>query len=218
MNPRVLINITSYNRLPMLANLVTQLDGYKIAIFDDNSDFSQLDNMYRFEYTHGKKEAWKKFNTIFEINRKLWLDSFDYFIFLPDDVVLCDYFINKAINLWDGIEDNKKICLSFSSVERTKNPCFTEVKAIDCGNVIKTQWVDMMFICGKEFINKVKLEPVDPKRWDRIKTLSSGVGSQISHKLHNEGYNLYNTKEDLVEHIGNECSLMNPQERKINKL
>jgi hypothetical protein len=214
---KVLINITSYNRLEMLNNLIEQVKDYNYAIWDDNSDFEQLENMCRFEKNYGKKEAWIKWNKIFQINKKLYCKDFDYFIFLPDDVVLCDNFVEKAVKLWEGIKDEKKICMSFTNPERLKVPCFTAYEPEDLGNVVKTQWNDMMFICGKEFINTVVVDPIKESRWDKNPNLSSGVGSKISH-LYYGRRNMYHAKEEMAKHIGNDCSLMNPEERKVNKL
>lgn len=201
----------------MLDNLLNQLNGYDYAIWDDNSDFKQLDNMYRFSYNHGKKQAYKKFNKIFEINRKLY-SNYEYYFVLPDDVELCEDFVEEAIELWDNIQDDKKICLSFASEERKIKSCFTAEEPIIMGDVILTQWTDMLFMCGKEFMNNVLVEDIDPNRWDKNPNLSSGVGSSISHQLHKKGYNMYHATEEMAVHIGNDCSLMNKNERQINKL
>jgi len=200
----------------MLVNLINQLYGFDIIVWDDNSSFDIGGdfNFHKFEKNYGKKEAWKKFIFIFDELRKT---DYDYYILLPDDAELCENFIEKAVKLWDGIDDSQKICLSFSHPDRTKQPCFTNVEAVDCGDVIKTQWTDLAFICGKEFINKVIIDPVDPKRWDDDETLSSNVGSKISH-FFNYSHHLYNVKTEMMKHIGNEESLMNPEIRKDEPL
>jgi|GEM_PF-4600002 len=225
---KVLINITSYNRPDMLKNLIKQLDGYEVFVLDDNSPNPQflydlLNNtnkmgLCRFSKNHGKKEAYLKFTKIFNQLKRDAITFYDYFIFLPDDFTLCDDFVNKAINLWDSIEDDKKISLSFSNPNRCLKPNFTGVEPVDKGNVILTQWNDLAFICGKEFIDKVIIDPINPKRWDKNPLLSSGVGSRISNYFYNKGYNQYNVKENMCSHIGNEDSKMNPEERQINKL
>ena len=223
---KVLINITSYNRPDMLKNLINQLDGYDIIVWDDASDnfkptllhdkFNILGTVIFLE-NYGKKKAWVKWINIFKDIKDDYY-NYDYFIFLPDDFTLCDDFVNKAINLWDSIEDDKKISLSFSNPNRCLKPNFTGVEPVDKGNVILTQWNDLAFICGKEFIDKVIIDPINPKRWDKNPLLSSGVGSRISNYFYNKGYNQYNVKENMCSHIGNEDSKMNPEERQINKL
>jgi len=211
---RVLINITSYNRKEMLVNLINQLYGFDIIVWDDNSNFDMSGNFifHKFDINHGKKLAWVKFQKIFKLMPK----EYDYYIFLPDDSVLIDNFVNKAVELWNGIQDNNKICLSFSTKERISKSCFTAKEPIDKGNVVLTQWNDLCFISGREFIDKVVIDPVDPKRWDENENLSSGVGSKISHFFY-KYYNLYHAKEEMVKHVGLK-SLMNPAEREINPL
>lgn len=217
---KTLIIITSYNRLHMLTNLIKQLKGYDIIVYDDCSDFKIIKEkgfkFHRFNNNYGKKFAWKKFNYIFDDLRANY-NNYDYYIILPDDVRLVDNFVNKAISIWKNIIDDKKICLSFSSVERTKEPCFTGVKAEEFGNVIRTQWTDLMFICERRFIDRVVVDPIDENRWNNNPNLGSGVGGKIS-RLFYPRFNLYNTKEELLKHIGNSDSKMNPIERKHNKL
>ena len=204
------INITSYNRKEKLLNLIDSLDTNKVMVWDDCSDFKLINGnikFFQFDKNYGKKLAWKKFKKIFDI---LKLTNCEYYIFLPDDVEVCDDFINKAVKLWDGIIDPRKMCLSFSHPDRCLKPNFTGIKAVDCGNVILSQWTDLMFICGKDFINEVEIEEIPLDRWVNNELLGSGVGSQISNKLVDKGFNLYNIKEPLVIHKGNEDSKMNP--------
>jgi len=61
------------------------------------------------------------------------------------------------------------------------------------------------------------MEPIKPTRWDTNPLLSSGVGWQMSLRLHNKGYGMYHTKESFVSH-GDHESKMNKQERVKNKL
>jgi len=218
----ILINITSYNRKEMLLNLIGQLKGFDIKVWDDHSDFRieyllKWDNkttFYQFQKNHGKKLAWKKFNFIFENIPK----GYDYYIFLPDDIEVVEDFIFKAVDLWESIQDENKISLSFSDFKRTKQPNWTQFNSVDFGNYIQTQWLDMMFICEPRFFELVKLTEVCQSRWKINSLLGSGVGSKISNHFHKLGMGMYNTKENLTKHLGNKKSLMNPKERKKNKL
>jgi hypothetical protein len=220
----ILINITSYNRSKKLLKLLNQLKGFDVKVWDDSSNKFKIEYLlkwdnkttfYQFKENHGKEKAWKKFKFIFD---KLKYTDYDYYFFLPDDVDLCDEFIYKALDLWCGIKDEDKICLSFSDVKRTKKPCWTEFESIENYNVIQTQWTDLMFICEKRFFQLVELTEVCETRWKINPLLGSGVGSKISNHFHNMGLKMYNTKENLLIHTGNDNSLMNPQERKKTKL
>ena len=219
----ILINITSYNREKKLINLVEQLEGVDIKVWDDCSDFKieysyKWDNkttFYRFSENYGLRNCWRKFKRIFE---ELQETDYKYFIFLPDDVIVCDDFVNIVVEIWESIEDEEKISLSFSSVKRCEKPNWTGYEAHKVGNVIKTQWNDLMFICEKRFFQEVDIEEVSKERWNNKLNLGSGVGSQISNKLNNKGFSMYNISEDLVKHIGNNDSKMNPKQRKKTKL
>ena len=195
---KILVNITSYNRLPMLNKLIEQLEGVDIIVWDDNSSFEIVKSdvaYHRFSKNYGKKLAWKKFKYIF---RSLKESNYDYYFLLPDDVKLCDNFINKAIELWEGINDDKKICLSFSNPNRCNKPQFTFVEPKEVGDVILTGWTDMAFMCTKEFMSRIKITEIPLSRWVNSEGLGSGVGSMISNQFVDEGFNLYNTKELLM--------------------
>ena len=75
-----------------------------------------------------------------------------------------------------------------------------------------------MFMCTKRFFEEVNIEPIPLSRWNGNEHLGSGVGSRISNQLHDKGFKMYNVKEPLLEHLGNDCSLMNPEIRKDEPL
>ena len=220
MDKKILFIITSYKRVEMLKSLLIQLKGKgDIIVFDDNSDFSIEGNgieFYKFKKNYGKKLAWLKFQKIFKKVKRL--KKYDYYFMLPDDVKLCEDFVNKSIELWEGIEDSKKVSLSFSNPARCKAPQFTFIQPKIVGDVILTGWLDMMFLCTKELFNKIDITEIPLSRWEENELLGSGVGSQISNKLVDAGFTLYNTKDKLINHLGNNDSKMNPVERVSNPL
>lgn len=199
---KVLINITSYDRQEMLLNLTEQLEGESIIIWDDNSNFTIDGNFefYKFYSNYGKKKAWRKFQRIFDFLLKD--HKAKYYILIPDDVILCDDFVNKAIKLYESIEDKNKICLSLLSDDRIKNPNWTELHPVEKGDVVLTHWSDLCFICERKFLEEVEMKEVLKDRWDINPDLGSGVGSVISKSLYRKGYNQYHSKESLVKHIG----------------
>lgn len=219
---KALINITSYNREHKLVNLLNQLVDFKVKVWDDYSTFNleycyKWDNwhmFYKFQENYGKKKAWLKFKRMFD---ELKNTDYDYFIFLPDDVVLSDDFVSKAIDTWDSIKDENKICLSFQNDNRLKRGCFTGIAPVEKENVLLTGWCDLMFICDKRFLKSVEITEISLDRWKNNELLSSGVGSMISHQMIKKGLNMYHTKEILLEHLDG-VSMMNPKERKKNKL
>lgn len=200
---KVLISITSYDRKEMLLDLIAQLKGYDIVVYDDNSNFSINGNFtfHRFYKNYGKKQAWRKFERIFGFLLKDY-SEYDYYFLLPDDVILCDDFVNKSIKLYESIKDDRKICLSLLSDDRVNNPNWTEIHPVIKGYVIHTNWSDLCMLFERRFLEEVGDIKVSEERWDGNPKLGSGVGSVISRTLYKKNFNQYHSKESLVKHIG----------------
>lgn len=217
---RTLTIITSYNRKKSLLKLLSILEKQStdIVIYDDNSDFNlNIPNYIKFNYKHGKEYLWYKFMKIFHILPK----TYDNYIILPDDVTVGPTFIEESVELWRGLNDKSKICLSLLTDDRTKKPNWTNTYPLIVGNYIKTQWQDLCFICGQEFLT-TPIEPITLERWQILgkslnMELGSGLGGQISRYWHKKGRSMYHVKNNLVIH-GKEKSLMNPIERKATPL
>jgi hypothetical protein len=203
----------------MLKSLLTQLKGQDIVVFDDNSDFTIEGNgvkFHKFKQNHGKKRAWLKFKKIFDYLKDT---DYDYYYLLPDDVEICDDFINKTLNLWKTIDDDRKICLSFANPKRCEIRQFTHVNPKVVGDVVRVGWFDMMAMFTKKLVDFIEIDEIPLSRWDEIPTLGSGVGSQMSNKFVNSNFNLYNCNEVTTNHLGNgDLSLMNTEIRKNNPL
>lgn len=213
MEYKVLINITSYNREKMLNNILNQLKGYDVIVWDDNSNF-KIDSVkfYKFHKNYGKKKAWRKFQRIFNFILKDY-SNYDYYFLLPDDVVLCDNFIEKSIELYKGIKDNRKICLSLLSDVRVENPNWTGVYPLDKGDVILTHWSDLCMLFDLKYLEEADMTEIQEDRWDSNPRLGSGVGSVISRNLYRKNYNQYHVKKTLCTHGGHK-SEMNHHENK----
>lgn len=225
------ININSYNRVKMLSGLIEQINlnnkhSILINVFDDCSDnkdlfiemASRFDNivLYRFSENHGKNSYWKIYDTIFKICKNI---NAKYFIFLPDDVQLKNNFFKRTTDLYESINDNNKICMSLLIDELRKwKPCWTNFTPVQVGSVYKTQWNDLCFISEKSLIEKLDFRVHDiPDTRFKKRNISSGVGQQISQRLHNIGLSMYHSKYSLVIH-GDHESQMNKEERKKHKL
>jgi len=218
--------ITTYNRSEMLEYLIQQIQSQrnnlklKIIVFDDGSDekyqLSDQVSYFKFFPNMGKKKFWKIIDTSLKLIKQI---DAKYFIFLQDDVTIKENFFNDLRKKYEEIEDPKKISLSFLSDYRIKSPNWTNYQPRVRGEVIKTQWIELHFICEKKIFEALeyKMEPINPTRWDDNPLLSSGVGWQMSLRLHNKGYGMYHTKESFVSH-GDHESKMNKQERVKNKL
>jgi len=219
--------ITTYNRPKMLLELLTKIENEKkhfeilVLIFDDCST-----EKYELPRTNikkitmssnmGKKKFWKIIDTSFKTIKNI---KSKYFIYLQDDVSIIENFFSNLVNQYEEINDDKKITLSFLTDQRITKPNWTKINPINIGNVVKTQWVELHFICEKKFFEHLdyKLEPIPLSRWENNPNLSSGVGCQLSNRLNKKGLGMYHTKKTLVTH-GDHESYMNKHERKINKL
>ncbi len=218
--------ITTYNRPEKLNNLLNQIIQnqknfkIKIFVFDDGSDekynIPNFVKHVKFYPNMGKKRYWKIIDTTFKYLKNL---NSKYFIYLPDDINLSDNFFEKSKSTYESINDSKKICLSLLTDKRVKSTNWTNFKTVDMGDVLKTQWNDLCFISEKTFFSELdfKIDEIPLSRWINNPSLSSGVGSQISLKLHNKGKSMYHTKLTLVLH-GNHESKMNYEERKLNNI
>jgi len=217
---KVLTIITSYNRKDSLINLVNKLDKQKtdIIIYDDCSYFEPFTSNYvKFKFNYGKEYLWLKFKHIFKEIPK----TYDYYIFLPDDIDIDSDFIENSTRLWSELNDKNKISLSLLTDLRTEKPNWTNFKPIIKDEYIQTQWNDLCFICEKEFFN-IEIQPISLQRWIILQKqldmhLGSGLGGQISRYWNDKGRSMWHTRKSIVTHLKGE-SKMNYKERMKNPL
>lgn len=219
------IIITSYNRLRMLKALLSDINKYKfnilVTVFDDGSvpeyNLQEFDIKYIKYYTNnGKKGYWKLFNDTFEYCKHV---EAKYFIYLPDDITLVDDFLNRATKIFNGIKGKNKLLNILLDNQRIKKHNWTGFDTIEYDNYYLTQWCDLCFIAKKNFFEALdyKINPILEGRWAVNPNKSSGVGEQISLRLKKLEFNMYHVKETMVKH-GDHASVMNFEERQINKL
>ena len=213
--------ITTYNRPEMLDRLLNQLHeqgpkGLIIQIHNDGSSSNYLPVIKRhnkklqiryFYHTHyGKKRYWALINRVFKYRARA-----KYYIMLPDDDIIVENFLIKIVKLWQGIKDQKKICCMPSiNPERKWVGCWTGLTPEKEGDVYNCGYVDMRFICENEFFRCVgDISPIPLSRWANNNQISSGVGAQISTRLHDRGYKMYIASDDLTYQVDHP-KLMNP--------
>jgi hypothetical protein len=186
--------ITTYNRQESCQRLVDSLQGLgTIIVAHDGNDYSISGATNLNPKVHlGKRGYWKLINMLYR-NRP----NCKYYFTLPDDFLICDSQITKAIEIWEGIKDQRKICLNLY-MDRLGQSCWTRFKPIDKGDIWQTGWVDMCFLCENNFFNVIGTLPalhIDPHK--RISG-SSGVGAYISKKLLRQSFHCYQVKESLI--------------------
>jgi glycosyltransferase involved in cell wall biosynthesis len=221
------IVITTFNRPKMLYSLLDQIEKQtkdkkiKILLLNDCStekyELSNYDLIkINFCPNKGKKLFWEIIDLSFKVCKKI--DS-KYFVYLQDDLKLCDNFFNELKNKYENIKDDKKISLEFRTDNRTERPNWNNFEPQIVGDYIHSNWVELDFICEKKFFDvlEYKINEISKNRWDNNPNLSSGVGQQLTQRLLNLGFNMYHTKKSFVGH-GDHQSKMNEEERKITKL
>jgi hypothetical protein len=221
----ICVIITTYNREKLLKRLLADIDNNKlnynilVAVFDDASfnKFSLFDDIKHIRYNknHGKIYYWKLITDTMQFCKQV---NSKYYIYLPDDVTLVDNFFFKAIEQYEGIKEENKICLSLLLPKQLINKTnWTDFIPIEYDSYYKTQWCDLCFISEKKLFEAIdyKINQL-PIRGD-YKNYGSGVGLNMSMRLFKSGYNMYHTKESLALH-GDHTSVMNHEIRINNKL
>lgn len=219
--------ITTFNRELMLKELLDDIFSYKeykilVTIFDDGSndkyDLSNYDVKYiKYVKNNGLKNVWKVITDTFDYCKKI---NSDYYIYLQDDLRLKENFFSESTRIFEKIPDENKISLGTLMIESQRNqPKWTNFIPIKYDEYYKTQWCELVFICKKEFFVKLnyKIFSINPSRWDKNPNLSCGVGDQISHRLLEQGLNMYHVIESLTTH-GDHESMFLPELRQSEKL
>lgn len=230
--PRVQVIVPTYNRPKELQRLLSQINseasGFEVSvhIYDDGSsepvyvEWTSYPNIASLSVSrsanHGKKRYWELVRRALSA---LQSTNADYFYYLADDVQLVPNFFKRSVHLWTGIQDRHKVSLHLLLDQREGKPCWTNYQPhlVDTprGKVYKSQWVDMLMMFNRRFLEELeyRIDPVDPRRWDKDPHLSSGVGMQISRRLHQCKASMYLVTDSLLIHE-DEPSVMNPEERK----
>lgn len=213
------IMITTYNRkkcIEKLTNNLKKMGSCKIVVIDDASnqdiDTCNIDNYTKLNTNNGKMSWWKTVNLLWE---KAVLYNCKYYVMLPDDALPNKDMFNEAIRLWESIKDSSKIAMHLANNNRTKN--WTNVYRSDYNEELyKTQTTEFSFLCTREFIRYI-IPPVKRARWNKNKSLGSGVGESLNRYWVKNNKNIYGVKSSLI-HINCNCpdSVMNYEERKKN--
>jgi len=177
----------------------------------------------------GKKRAWELYNQIFELvrlyrreMRKSPVHSDRLrFVFLDDDMRLCRDFFPRMLRVWDTLPRKERTTLQLMLDDgRGPGPCWTGYEPKEAGKLARrVQWVDGPFLCECRFFDRLnhRLKPIPWHRWSQKPELSTGVGQQVSHRLHALHCGLYQVRQSLVVH-SHVPSLLNPEAREQHRL
>lgn len=216
----VTVMITTYKRPDCLYALTKQLKtlrpDVRIIVIDDFSnesiDTEFIDVLLINEVNNGRRRYWETVNRLWDIAIKY---PSKYYISLVDDLMPKKNFFD-CIGMFERISDSKKIAMHLANNGRVKN--WTNFNRRDYNNeVYLTQTTEQSFICLPEFIT-YRIPKISPRRWEKNPLAGSGVGSSMNNYWVNQNRTIFGVKKSLIRR-NNKCSesLMNPEERKINK-
>lgn len=205
-----MIFVFSYDRQEMLSEVVKSISGEHFLILDDGSPF-EMDNMVKFPH-EGKAGFWKRWAFAFDWARK-WDD--DLFIFMPDD------FLNLDLNRIKELHDlHKHEAYAYNLINDGRFSCWFPFKPVHINeDTIQVGFVDCGFFCNREALERLefRIDPIDPKRFQLKKNISSGVGQQLTNRFNRHGVKMHLPVKSLAYH-GDHESKMHPEERNINPL
>lgn len=230
------VRIKSYERPKHLSNLLLDLWRQSAAlgceldlmVFDDGSSAPMTlpkdicgdagwgwHDHDRF----GKKGAWQLHNHMYATLRRAGPEDIIYFF--DDDMRLCERFFGRTIERWRHLRAKDKATLHLMvDGSRDGRTCWTGVrpKRVDT-HIRRIQWVDGSFMCQRRMLEALafRVNPIDESRWERHPERSSGVGQQLSHRLHDAGLGMYQTERSHLVHAS-ASSHYNPKERRKTPL
>jgi hypothetical protein len=215
----------------MLAKLLDDIEAnagcHKITIhiINDKSTISydnvlvKLDEMFFNNYSYsessehcGKLNYWRLVDYLYKKARG---NQFDYLVQMQDDIGLTTDFFDKAIAMYERIKDPKLACLNLmNDFTRDGKNMWTGGEVITYDDYMNTGWVDMCcFIAGGKYLDTIGCQVMPVERsWAGREGKSSGVGMQISKRLHHSGMVMYQVRKSMVIH-GDHESVMHPGHR-----
>jgi len=225
------VAVTTYDRPDALARLLDDIEregsdvDLDVRVYDDGSPhgYDAIERRLRargWTYVragrrHGKEDWWTWWNTILADLRSTDASTF---VVLQDDLRLCEGFFARSLDLWSGIRDARKGSL-FLHLDETgatmRRARWTTARAHRVGAVVNCGWVDCTaFLCERTTLDALRwrLEPISPRRWQGNRLLGSGVGAQLSVRLHRARLSMYRVDESLTVHVEGP-SRMNPEAR-----
>lgn len=235
---RVHVTVVAFNRPTHLANLLGDLGRecnsnqpghHSLAIYDDcsSSDMSvprQLAERlngawWRAPSNYGKKGFWRLWCKVLADCREQPADT--VFVFLPDDVRLCEGFRARALGAWNELLAPDRAALNLLA-DTSRDACanWTAVTPVRVSaRIWRTQWVDGLFLCQHRALARVGYRIAEQleSRWLREPHASSGVWQWFSQRLHAQGLGMYRVHESLAVHVVGP-SMMNPRVRRAEPL
>lgn len=221
--PRVRVSIATCKRPQLLLELLRDLEreagwvDIELAVYEDPlglSDYTEARTLcqrrgwkwHRFSQHLGRERFWRL------VHRQLTHargSSAEWYLFLPDDVRLVRHAIPRAIDTWHLLEDPATLTLwRLQSLEGKAN--WTGRRPVQNGHATETFHVDGLYLCQRPALDALGWRCTDPRFPYES---GSGVGRQLSKRLHGAGKRMYRVDSSLVWCTDGGVSVMNPHER-----
>jgi len=222
---KIQIHITTHKRPEwcyyLLRQIKEQQKHYNIHVvaFHDlcDSDYSKAiefckENGWEFLQTKdnlGKWKYWKLLNYTYEYAEKF---DYDYYIALPDDIVLVDNFFKRAVSM-----PNKRYpMINFFTMNIHYDMYLISKKVRKVNGVLYfvSGWVDGCFIATKEYMKGLQIyEPAATRK--RMNLRGTGIAHElIKHYNSKVGNVSLQSCYALCEHIGNVDTVMHDIQRR----
>lgn len=182
---RVLVHVTvtTYNRPEKCLFTLQQLEGVgEVSVFRDrcDKDYSKveqycIDKGYHYYVTsqhRGKWEYWELHNIMYKYLEK---QKFDVYIQIPDDSLLVENFVPRAISL---LEDELSCVGIFTTVGQIQKHVMIQnlpQKVVNGEVLIEVGWLDCCLVTTKKVIHGFRIKRNHRSR-DKNPLKSSGVG------------------------------------------
>jgi hypothetical protein len=206
-----MVFIFSYNRKEMLENVFQHTGHLSPIIIDDGSDF-KIEYRLFVQYQHGGKEHfWEKWDDALKLAEH---SSDEFYLFIPDDFLDID--IAAIMMLHERLKNNPYACNVIND-KRTK--CWNSFVQQQIDEILySVGFVDCGFFCNRSALDAIgfHIEPIDKSRF-QSKTISSGVGLQLTQRFTSKNVAMYKPIKSLAFH-GNHESLMFPHAKNLKKL
>lgn len=196
--------ITAYDRPEMLKQVVERFQEFDIEpiIYEDG-----VTHPHR-----GKKGFWKTWDEILKDCKE---NEADLYIFTQDDCMNLDFERLREYHKRFKYEPYTFHLINDGSHQRWGG--FKKQEPVD--GVERVGFTDCIFFCNREALEAIGFHilPIKETRWRDFPNLSSGVGQQLTGRLHRAKVKMYKPVKSLAYH-GDHESKMNPEERKKNPL
>lgn len=220
------ISIKNYERKEMLLSLIGEIEFFSkknkshnvyYHIIDDCSKFTKefvkSNKIIQSPKNYGKKLHWMLWDMDFGIlgGKK----EIDLFIFLPSDASKVNF--NEILKNAESLKEEEYV---FNIINDGRTQCWNRRKPEIVNHIyMKVGFTDCCFFTNRKTLDKLGffILEVPKERFALNKSVSSGVGEQLTKRLNNDKTDIYLPHNSFAHH-GDHESVMHKDERKKNPL